>query len=279
MKKVFIIAVAAIVVSCGNKQSSQQSQVPEDSVSNASFIAVVPAIEGATQEAIVNSIAEANTARFTIAKDNEEFSVSLEPGNKATALLHSSEIRNQLFQGKWEIKDNQYVVSLGMGDTDGSDIIVTIPNTMESAKVKAVATGKDDDYKLDNLFYFKIEKETSSKDNDALAIEKINEFYKNYVFAERGAGEDVIKKYCTKKLAKKLADDYEYEGGGYAIWDFRSGYQDGESDIQTVEKIETLGDGKYKVFYNDWGSKGYCIISVVSEGDNILFDEIENSIK
>ena len=99
------------------------------------------------------------------------------------------------------------------------------------------------------------------------------------VFGDDVLIHDIINKYCTKKLAKKLADDYEYEGGGYAIWDFRSGYQDGESDIQTVEKIETLGDGKYKVFYNDWGTKGYCIISVVSEGDNILFDEIENSIK
>ena len=82
--------------------------------------------------------------------------------------------------------------------------------------------------------------------------------------------------YCTKKLAKKLADDYEYEGGGYAVWDFRSGNQDGDSDVQEINSVEALGEGKYKVSYNDLGTKGSCIISVVVDGDNILFDEISN---
>jgi hypothetical protein len=80
--------------------------------------------------------------------------------------------------------------------------------------------------------------------------------------------------YCTKKLAKKLSDDYEYEGGGYAVWDFRSGNQDGDSDVQEINSVEALGEGKYKVSYNDMGTKGSCIISVVVDGDNILFDEI-----
>ena len=70
---------------------------------------------------------------------------------------------------------------------------------------------------------------------EAKTPEMIKEFYKKYVFDNMQEREevtdDVIKKYCTKKLAKKLADDYEYEGGGYAIWDFRSGAQDGDSDV------------------------------------------------
>ena len=111
---------------------------------------------------------------------------------------------------------------------------------------------------------------------DAKAIEKIQEFYKSYVFGNKEATDAVIKKYCTKKLAKKLAADYEYEGGGYAIWDFRSGAQDGDSDVQVVNSVEALGDGKYKVSYNDMGTKGFCVISVVVDGDNILFDEISN---
>ena len=111
---------------------------------------------------------------------------------------------------------------------------------------------------------------------DAQAIEKIQEFYKNYVFGDKEATDAVINKYCTKKLAKKLADDYEYEGGGYAVWDFRSGAQDGDSDVQKVNSVEPLGEGKYKVTYNDMGTKGSCIISIVVDGDNILFDEISN---
>ena len=109
---------------------------------------------------------------------------------------------------------------------------------------------------------------------DAQAIEKIQEFYKNYVFGNEEATDAVINKYCTKKLAKKLADDYEYEGGGYAVWDFRSGAQDGDSDVQKVNSVEALGEGKYKVSYNDMGTKGSCVISVVVEDDNILFDEL-----
>ena len=111
---------------------------------------------------------------------------------------------------------------------------------------------------------------------DAQAIEKIQEFYKNYVFGDKEATDDVINKYCTKKLAKKLADDYEYEGGGYAVWDFRSGAQDGDSDVQKVNNVEALGEGKFKVSYNDMGTKGSCIISVVVDGNNILFDEISS---
>ena len=275
MKKLIIIAAAAIAVSCGNKQTTQQSEVVEDSVANNAFIAVEPAIEGFAKEAIVNSVNEANTARFTLEKDDQEFSVSLEPGNVITAVLHSSEIRSQMFQGKWEIKDGQYIASLGVGDgSGGTDIVITIPNSMEVAKVKTVATGEETDYRLNNLKYFKLEADTSSKAYDDYAIERIQKFYEKYVFGNEEATDEVINSYCTKKLAKKLADDYEYEGGGYAVWDFRSGAQDGDSDVQKVNSVEALGEGKYKVSYNDMGTKGSCIISVVVEGDTVLFDEI-----
>jgi hypothetical protein len=108
------------------------------------------------------------------------------------------------------------------------------------------------------------------------AIEKIQEFYKKYVFGREEMTREVAYKYCTKSLAKKLADDYDYDGDGYAVWDFRSGAQDGDSDVQEVNDIEELADNMYKVTYNDMGHKGVCIITVVSEGDDILFNEIDN---
>ena len=86
--------------------------------------------------------------------------------------------------------------------------------------------------------------ETISEDIDAKAIEKIQTFYRNYIFGRQEATDSVIAQYCTKTLAQKLRDDYDNEfseGGGYAIWEFRSGAQDGE-DIQEVEKIENLGE-------------------------------------
>lgn len=120
------------------------------------------------------------------------------------------------------------------------------------------------------------ESAANQPNQNAKAIEKIQEFYQKYVFGREEMTREVAYKYCTKSLAKKLADDYDYDGDGYAVWDFRSGAQDGDSDVQEVNDIEELAENIYKVTYNDMGHKGVCIITVVSEGDDILFHEIEN---
>jgi len=120
--------------------------------------------------------------------------------------------------------------------------------------------------------------ETISEDIDAKAIEKIQTFYGNYIFGRQEATDSVIAQYCTKTLAQKLRDDYDNEfseGGGYAIWEFRSGAQDGE-DIQEVEKIENLGENRYLVHYNDMGNKGTLTISTIVENNEILFDKLIN---
>ena len=120
--------------------------------------------------------------------------------------------------------------------------------------------------------------ETIREDIDAKAIEKIQTFYGNYIFGRQEATDSVIAQYCTKTLAQKLRDDYDNEfseGGGYAIWEFRSGAQDGE-DIQEVEKIENLGENRYLVHYNDMGNKGTLTISTIVENNEILFDKLIN---
>ena len=120
--------------------------------------------------------------------------------------------------------------------------------------------------------------ETISEDIDAKAIEKIQTFYGNYIFGRQEATDSVIAQYCTKTLAQKLRDDYDNEfseGGGYAIWEFRSGAQDGE-DIQEVEKIENIGENRYLVHYNDMGNKGTLTISTIVENNEILFDKLIN---
>ncbi|MBO4661640.1 MAG: hypothetical protein J5630_02950 [Bacteroidaceae bacterium] len=109
------------------------------------------------------------------------------------------------------------------------------------------------------------------------AIALIQEFYKNYVFGTQIVTDDVINKYCTNRLAKKLAEDYDYEDGGYAIWDFRGEVQDGDSDVQELTKVEPLGECKYKIYYNDMGNKGSLILTIVLKDENILFDGIEKN--
>ena len=111
--------------------------------------------------------------------------------------------------------------------------------------------------------------EDNSKIIDEKAISKINEFYKDYVLGNKSMTDAVASKYCTKKLAKKLADDYDYDDGGYAIWDFRSDSQDPEET--KVLNVEPLGDGKYKVIMN---ANVTCVITVVVDGEEILFDEV-----
>lgn len=111
------------------------------------------------------------------------------------------------------------------------------------------------------------------------APDKLREFYRNYVFGTMEATGSVIDQYCTEKLAQKLRDDYEYEGGGYAIWDFRSGNQDGDSDASALTDVEDLGDGKFKVHYFDMGVSSSCIVTCIVSGDDVLFDEIDTSEK
>ena len=112
---------------------------------------------------------------------------------------------------------------------------------------------------------------------DVKAIEKIQKFYSKHIFGNELAKDSIIAQYCSKSLAQKLRDDYDNEfsdGGGYAVWEFRSNAQDGE-DIQVVEKIEPLGDGKYLVHYNDMGNKGTHTITIVQQDGEIFFDKLD----
>jgi hypothetical protein len=119
--------------------------------------------------------------------------------------------------------------------------------------------------------------ESSSNNVDTKAIEKIQTFYTNYIFGDEFANDSVIATYCTKNLAQELSKAYDAEfsdGGGYAVWKFRSDAQDGE-DIREIEKIEPLGDGKYTVHYNDMGNKGTHTITIVQQDGEIFFDKLD----
>jgi hypothetical protein len=118
---------------------------------------------------------------------------------------------------------------------------------------------------------------SDSENIDVKAIEKIQTFYSKHIFGNEFANNSVIAKYCTKSLAQKLRDDYDNEysdGGGYAVWKFRSNAQDGEN-IREIEKIESLGEGKYLVHYNDMGNKGTHTITIAIQDGEIFFDKLD----
>lgn len=123
-----------------------------------------------------------------------------------------------------------------------------------------------------------VQQESSSSNTfDAKAIAKIQTFYSKHIFGNEFANDSVIAKYCTKSLAQELSKAYDNEfsdGGGYAVWKFRSNAQDGE-DIREIEKIESLGEGKYIVHYNDMGNKGSHTITIVQQDGKIFFDKLD----
>ena len=121
-------------------------------------------------------------------------------------------------------------------------------------------------------------KEGFPEDVENEVIETIRTFYEDYVFYGKDDLniEETVEKYCTKELAKKLKDDYEYEGEGYAIWDFRGkDWGPGDSMAKKVDDIKSLGGGNYRVEYRDGDQKMSCVVTVVVKDGKILFDDVE----
>ena len=130
---------------------------------------------------------------------------------------------------------------------------------------------------VDDMQAIELQEPSISNTLDAKAIEKIQTFYSRLIFGDEFANDSVIATYCTKNLAQELSKAYDAEfsdGGGYAVWKFRSDAQDGE-DIREIEKIEPLGDGKYTVHYNDMGNKGTHTITIVQQDGEIFFDKLD----
>lgn len=92
---------------------------------------------------------------------------------------------------------------------------------------------------------------------EAADIELLKQFYKKCVF-----GTSSPKKYCTQKCLKKLAAAYDYDDGGYAVWEFRTGNQDGDGPSKVTD-VQPAGDGWYTVSYRDMGAKGVTKVLVV----------------
>ena len=80
--------------------------------------------------------------------------------------------------------------------------------------------------------------------------------YENYVFGREDFSK-VASKILSPEVRQFLIDNYGYEleegEVGYAIWLFRSGRQDGPSDVTQVERIEHLEENWFRVYYTDMG--------------------------
>lgn len=94
--------------------------------------------------------------------------------------------------------------------------------------------------------------------------------YEDYAFLE---------KHCSKSLLAQLSAAYDYEGGGYAVWLFRSGAQDGPSDEHAIISMETEGDGWYRYTATDMGVTFTKRIRLSHNGRETIIDGIADCHK
>ncbi len=105
----------------------------------------------------------------------------------------------------------------------------------------------------------------------------LQELYDEYIFGSDGSGdfEDVVEHFSPEILSK-LRNEFEYDGGGYAVWLFRTGAQDGPEDKSEVTSISTGGDGWYTVFFSDMGVKGSCRFQAKLVDGKVFVSRFEN---
>ena len=105
----------------------------------------------------------------------------------------------------------------------------------------------------------------------------LQELYDKYVFGtEEFRDFEEIVEHFSPKILTKLRNEFEYDGGGYAVWLFRTGAQDGPEDKSEVISISTEGDGWYTVSFSDMGIKGSCRFQAKIVDGTVFVSNFEN---
>ena len=107
-----------------------------------------------------------------------------------------------------------------------------------------------------------------SVNDDAAVKDFLTTLYNNYVFEYKDFS--AIKQHFAPNVLKRLKDGYDYDGEGYAVWLFRTGAQDGPSDVSKVNSIEKDSDGWYVVKYTDMGIEGTCRFLVEQHNSEVI---------
>lgn len=122
---------------------------------------------------------------------------------------------------------------------------------------------------LDLTDYDRVPAHENSAKDDKLIMDFITEMYNNSLYTDS----EFLEEHCTPRMLQQLRDDYEYDGEGYANWDFRSESNDGFSDENGIIKIEKK-DGRYYYEANDAGYIFQNILSAFVQDGKVMFDGI-----
>ena len=104
----------------------------------------------------------------------------------------------------------------------------------------------------------------------------LKDLYEKYVLGIRGTHDfSNIKSHFSPKILNKMRKEFEYEGGGYAVWIFRTGVQDGPTESQ-LRSITPEGDGWYQVSFSDMGYKSSCRFKAEIRDGEVFISDYEN---
>lgn len=106
----------------------------------------------------------------------------------------------------------------------------------------------------------------------------IQEFYETFVLDTEELNDDMARKFCTEKMVRILHEEYDKEyadGGGMAVWKFRSGRQDGPSSESRVVEIIATGDKQYEVNYLDMGLRCTSRITTAIDNGIVKIDHVQ----
>ena len=100
-----------------------------------------------------------------------------------------------------------------------------------------------------------------SQSQEKKDIALVSDFYEHVL-----GNKPMTDKYLQKTLSEEVLNaiwETEYEDT-YSFWVFRTGLQDGPSSESSVESIEPLGEGWYRVTYSDMGNPGVTDVRVAN---------------
>ena len=110
--------------------------------------------------------------------------------------------------------------------------------------------------------------------SDSACIAFITDFYNNSKYEN----DEFLKANCTpgmlKKLQKDYHDEYDDPDDALAVWEFRSGVQDG-TDQHGIISVKPLGDSWFRYDFYDMGVKAANKIRLVTKGGRIMIDDVE----
>ena len=119
---------------------------------------------------------------------------------------------------------------------------------------------------------FKSPAAASNPAQDKAAAQFIREMYNTVNFEDY----DYLRSHCTDRLLDKLAQQYEYDGDGLAVWLFRSGAQDGkyENAPTKILNVTPIGDNWYSYTALDAGWKFTTAVKLLPNGTSFLMDDV-----